>query len=70
MDVARAAVEGSYLILQKQDVHMEVQCCVHLNQALIIERSLAEARRYEIVNVMGLVSCLIKFCGPQAVYQE
>ena len=31
---------------------MAVQCCEHLNRALILERETAEKRGYEIVNVM------------------
>jgi len=52
MDAARAVFEGIYPILQDQGIHLAVQCCEHLNRALIMERSAAEARGYEIVNVM------------------
>lgn len=52
MDAARAAFDGIYPILQNQGIHLAVQCCEHLNRALILERSAAEARGYEIVNVM------------------
>ena len=31
---------------------MSFQCCEHLNRALIVERSLAERRGYEIVSVV------------------
>lgn len=52
MEAARAAFEGIYPILQNHGVHLAVQCCEHLNRALIIERAVAEAKGYEIVNVM------------------
>ena len=52
MDAAKAAFEGIYPILQNQGIHLAVQCCEHLNRALIMERSVAEAKGYEIVNVM------------------
>lgn len=52
MEAARAAFEGIYPILQRNGIHLAVQCCEHLNRALIMERSAAEARGYEIVNVM------------------
>lgn len=52
MEAARAAFEGIYPILQNQGIHLAVQCCEHLNRALIMERGAAEARGYEIVNVM------------------
>ena len=52
MDAAQAAFEGIYPTLQSQGIHLAVQCCEHLNRALIMERSVAEAKGYEIVNVM------------------
>ena len=52
MDAAQAAFRGFYPVLQQQGIHLAVQCCEHLNRALIMERSVAEARGYEIVNVM------------------
>ena len=52
MDAAQAAFQGIYPILQERGIHLAVQCCEHLNRALILERSAAEAKGYEIVNVM------------------
>lgn len=52
MEAAQAAFQGIYPILQQQGIHLAVQCCEHLNRALIMERTAAEARGYEIVNVM------------------
>ena len=52
MEAAQAAFEGIYPVLLSQGIHLAVQCCEHLNRALIMERSAAEARGYEIVNVM------------------
>ena len=52
MDAAQAAFQGIYPILQERGIHLAVQCCEHLNRALIMERSVAEAKGYEIVNVM------------------
>ena len=52
MDAAQAAFEGIYPILQRKGIHLAVQCCEHLNRALIMERSAAEAKGYELVNVM------------------
>ena len=52
MDAAQAAFEGIYPVLQGRGIHLAVQCCEHLNRALIMERSVAEAKGYEIVNVM------------------
>ena len=52
MEAAQAAFEGIYPILQSKGIHLVVQCCEHLNRALIMERAAAEAKGYEIVNVM------------------
>ena len=52
MDAAQAAFRGIYPVLQKRGIHLAVQCCEHLNRALIMERSAAERKGYEIVNVM------------------
>ena len=52
MDAAQAAFQGIYPVLQERGIHLAVQCCEHLNRALIMERSAAERKGYEIVNVM------------------
>ena len=51
-EAAQAAFRGIYPVLQEQSIHLAVQCCEHLNRALILEREVAEKRGYEIVNVM------------------
>ena len=52
MDAAQAAFRGIYPILQERGIELAVQCCEHLNRALIMERATAERKVYEIVNVM------------------
>ena len=52
MEAARAVFDGIYPILQERGIDLAVQCCEHLNRALILEREAAEKRGYEIVNVM------------------
>ena len=52
MEAAQAAFAGIYPVLKEQGIHLAVQCCEHLNRALILERDVAEKRGYEIVNVM------------------
>lgn len=52
MEAAQAAFQGIYPLLQEQGIHLAVQCCEHLNRAIIMERSVAEAKGYEIANVM------------------
>ncbi len=52
MEAAKAAFGGIWPVLQEKGIHLAVQCCEHLNRSLIMERSVAEARGYEIVNVI------------------
>ena len=52
MEAAQAAFRGIFPVLQEQGIALAVQCCEHLNRALIIEREVAERKGYEIVNVM------------------
>ena len=52
MAAAQAAFAGIRPVLQQAGVHLAVQCCEHLNRALILERADAEARGYEMVNVV------------------
>lgn len=52
LDAAQAAFQGIYPVLQERGIHLAVQCCEHLNRALIMERAVAEQKGYEIVNVM------------------
>ena len=52
MDAARAAFAGIAPVLKEQGIELAVQCCEHLNRALILERRAAEKRGYEIVNVV------------------
>ncbi len=52
MDAAKAAFSGIYPLLCEKGVRLAVQCCEHLNRALIVERSLAEEKGWEIVNVV------------------
>ena len=39
-------------ILQKNKIYLAVQCCEHLNRALVIEKEVAEKFGYEIVNAV------------------
>ena len=52
MDAAQAAFAGIAPVLKEQGIELAVQCCEHLNRTLILERSAAEKRGYEIVNVV------------------
>ena len=50
MEAAEAAFAGIYPVLQQKGIQLAVQCCEHLNRSLIVEREVAEARGFEIVN--------------------
>lgn len=52
MEAAKAVFEGVYPILQENGIHLAAQCCEHLNRALIMERSVAVKKEYEIVSVI------------------
>ncbi len=52
MEAAQAAFSGIYPVLQEKGIELAVQCCEHLNRALILEADSAARRGYEIVNVM------------------
>ncbi len=52
MEAAQAAFAGIYPVLQERGISLAVQCCEHLNRALILERAAAEKRGYEPVSVM------------------
>ena len=52
LEAAQAAFAGIYPLLREKGINLAVQCCEHLNRALIVERELAEARGFEIVNAV------------------
>ena len=51
MEAAQAAFQGIYPILQERGIGLAVQCCEHLNRALILEQAAADKFGYEPVNV-------------------
>lgn len=52
LDVGRALFETVYPILCEKKLRLAVQCCEHLNRAIIMERAAAEAYGYEIIAVV------------------
>ena len=52
LEAAQAAFAGIYPVLQAAGVNLAVQCCEHLNRAIVMERAVAEAHGFEIVNVI------------------
>ena len=51
-DAAKAVYDGIAPVLKEAGAHLAAQCCEHLNRALIVERSLALEKGWEIVNVV------------------
>jgi len=51
LEAAQAAFAGIYPVLQERGIYLAVQCCEHLNRALILEEAAAEKFGYETVNV-------------------
>ncbi len=52
MDIAKALYDGMYDMLKDKGIYIAVQCCEHLNRALVIERELAEKLRIDEVNAV------------------
>ena len=75
MEAAKAAFSGIYPVLQERGIRLAVQCCEHLNRALIIEREAAEKYGWEEVCVVPrphaggswATTCWKQFQDPIAV---
>lgn len=52
LQAAQAAYAGIDPVLKEHGIRLAVQCCEHLNRALIVERETAEALQLEVVNVV------------------
>lgn len=52
MELAEAVFAGIYPELEKRGVYLAVQCCEHLNRALVLEETAARAYGYEEVCVI------------------
>ena len=52
LEVAAALFDGLYPSLAEKGIALAVQCCEHLNRALVIERAVALAHQLEIVSAM------------------
>ena len=51
-EVGRVIADAILQVLRGHGISLAAQCCEHLNRALIVERSEAERRGYEIVSVV------------------
>ena len=52
VDAANALADAVLPLLKERGVHIAVQCCEHLNRALILESAVAEKYGYQPVNVV------------------
>lgn len=52
VDAANALADAILPLLKEKGIAIAVQCCEHLNRALIVESAVAEKYGYEPVNVM------------------
>ncbi len=52
LETAQAVFQAIYPELNSRGIYLAAQCCEHLNRAIIIERSLAEKKFLEPVNVV------------------
>lgn len=52
VDAAAALAEAVLPLLKEKGIYVAVQCCEHLNRALILESAAAEKYGYEAVNVV------------------
>ena len=75
LEAAQAAFAGIYPVLQERGIELAVQCCEHLNRAIIIEREAAEQYGWEEVCVVPrphaggswATTCWKQFKDPIAV---
>lgn len=51
MDVAVAILKPLLKVMKENELHLAVQCCEHLNRALVVEAALAEEYEDDIVQV-------------------
>lgn len=52
LEAAQAVFGAIYPLLKEKGIFLAVQCCEHLNRAIITEKEVAEKKNLEIVNVV------------------
>ena len=53
-ELGEEVFKAMYDVFQENGISVAAQCCEHLNRALIIEKSVAKEKGYEIVNVVPM----------------
>ena len=52
LELAQAAFDGIYPVLEEGGIYLAAQCCEHLNRALVVERALVRAYGLDEVNAV------------------
>lgn len=52
IDVARAIISPIVSIAKEHDIYVVIQCCEHINRALVVEEEYAAKHGLEVVNVI------------------
>lgn len=52
LEIANILVDGLMQFRKKHQIDVAVQCCEHLNRALVVSRGVAKENRLEIVNAL------------------
>ncbi|MDU0894098.1 MAG: TIGR01440 family protein [Anaerococcus sp.] len=52
LDIGKAVIEEILKITNDKKIYLAVQCCEHLNRAIVVEREVAEKNNFEIVSVI------------------
>ncbi len=53
-EAAEAVLAGLMDVFEPRGINIAAQCCEHLNRALIVEKSVAKEKGYEILNVLPM----------------
>jgi len=52
LELGKSVFQGLISIIEKNKLHLAVQCCEHLNRSLVVEKVCAEQHGLEMVNVV------------------
>jgi len=52
LEIGEAIIQAILPIIKKNELYLAVQCCEHLNRALIVEKECAEKYNWEVVNAV------------------
>ena len=70
LDIAGALWDGIVPVLRDRRIFLAVQCCEHLNRAVVLERAAAEKARLELVNAVPQLHAGGRRAQHQAAHTE